>query len=103
MNRGCAARGAALGETARWSQLRSLNPYRYSPSKAARLLEGLGFHKKAGRGLLPNGKPFKLSAIAPNGQPQNVMGIDSVAKSLTTIVQAEVGGPCDVLGTDRLR
>lgn len=79
--------GIANGVEQQWlspSELRSLNPYKYSPSKAAHLLDGLGFHKERGRWLLPDGKPFTLSAIAPNGQPQNVVEIDSVAKSLTS-------------------
>lgn len=42
-------------------QLDSLNPYPYDPSKAASLLESVGFHKVNGTWHLPNGKPFTLN------------------------------------------
>lgn len=39
-------------------QLDSLNSYPYNPSKAAKLLDSVGFHKRGGEWYLPDGKPF---------------------------------------------
>lgn len=48
------------------AQLDSLNPYNYNPSKAASLLESVGFKKVNGTWMMPNGKPFKTTIISPN-------------------------------------
>lgn len=47
------------------SQLHSLNPYSHDPAKAAKLLESEGFRKGPSGWLLPDGKPFTLTIMAP--------------------------------------
>ncbi len=44
-----------------------LKTYDYNPEKAAKLLEEAGFKKKGGIWYTPDGKPFKLTLIAPGG------------------------------------
>lgn len=48
-------------------QVDSLNPYKYSPSEAAKLLKSVGFKKKGGEWYEPNGKQFTLSVDVPAG------------------------------------
>ncbi len=43
------------------AQIKTLNPYNYSPTKAAQLLRSAHFTQKGGKWYLPNGKPFTVT------------------------------------------
>jgi len=50
------------------AQIHSLNPYRYNVSKATATLKHLGFHRSSSGGwIMPNGKPFDVTILAPSG------------------------------------
>lgn len=49
------------------STTRALNGYSYSTSKAASLLESVGFHKKGGVWITPQGKPFSFDILLEQG------------------------------------
>lgn len=49
------------------AQVASLNPYNYNPGAADKALDGLGFKKTSSGWLMPNGKPFDVSLMAPSG------------------------------------
>ncbi len=59
-----------------------LNPYKYDPAKAAKILESLGFKKVNGKWYTPDGKPFKLVLIAPGGWTDWVAIATEVAQEL---------------------
>lgn len=51
-------------------QLDSLHAYAYSPARAAKLLESVGFKKNRGVWYTPKGKPFKFSIYEQGGYSQ---------------------------------
>ncbi len=57
----------------------ALNPYNYNPAKAKALMEKAGFTLKNGVWYTPDGKPFKLTMIAPGGWTD----WDAAAKEIT--------------------
>ncbi|MCY0877297.1 MAG: ABC transporter substrate-binding protein [Firmicutes bacterium] len=63
------------------SQLASLNPYNYDPTRAAALLKSVGFKKTASGWKMPNGKPFTLTISAPNFSDWDA-GIQEIASQL---------------------
>lgn len=65
------------------AQLDSLNTYPYDPAKATKLLESAGFHKTGGRWMMPDGKPFTLTADSPAGWVGEVQLMKVVAGWLT--------------------
>jgi peptide/nickel transport system substrate-binding protein len=65
------------------SQRAQLNPYDYSQSKAAALLESAGFKKSGGHWLMPNGKPFTTQVIAPTSPQNAVLAAQDIAAQLT--------------------
>lgn len=67
------------------SQRARLNPYSYSQSKAASLLESAGFKKSGSHWMMPNGKQFTTQVLAPAiTSPDNaVLAAQSIAAQLT--------------------
>lgn len=69
------------------SQRARLNPYAYSPSKAASLLESAGFKKvgggSGGHWMMPNGKPFTTTVIAPSTPDNAALFATEAAAELT--------------------
>ncbi|MHB1956861.1 MAG: ABC transporter substrate-binding protein [Sulfobacillus sp.] len=49
------------------AQIKTLNPYNYSPAKAAQLLLSAHFTQKGGKWYLPNGKPFTVTVYSTAG------------------------------------
>lgn len=47
------------------AQIASLNPYSYSPARAAQVLQKAGFRKQRGQWYEPNGEALKLTITAP--------------------------------------
>lgn len=66
------------------SQLHSLNPYRYDPAKATKLLRAAGFKKSAGRWLEPNGKSLSLQFSTWAGYTDMVLGSEVITNELNT-------------------
>lgn len=60
----------------------SLNPYNYDPAKATTLLTGAGFKKVGGQWMAPNGKPIKLTLMAPAGYTSSVVLMESIANEM---------------------
>ena len=52
------------------AQFKTLNPYNYSPSKAASLLESVGFKKKGGSWYTPKGTKWSLTIDEPSANAQ---------------------------------
>lgn len=65
------------------SQIKSLNPYPYDPTEAAKLLTSAHFKKVNGEWIMPNGKPFTISLGGPSGWSGPDAGIIIVANRLT--------------------
>lgn len=65
------------------AEFRSLNPYNYNPAKAARILKSLHFKKTGSGWVMPNGKPFTLSIIAPSGYSGPTVSAEEAASELT--------------------
>ncbi len=71
-----------------------LNKYEYNPAKAAQLLESVGFTKKDGKWYTPDGKPFKLTLIAPGGWTDWVSAMQEVANELKAFgIEVELRTP----------
>ncbi len=71
-----------------------LNKYEYNPTKAAQLLESVGFTKKDGKWYTPDGKPFKLTLIAPGGWTDWVSAMQEVANELKAFgIEVELRTP----------
>ncbi|NPA96150.1 MAG: ABC transporter substrate-binding protein [Crenarchaeota archaeon] len=71
-----------------------LNPYKYNPQEAAKILESLGFKKVNGVWYTPDGKPFKLTLIAPGGWTDWVAMATEVAQQLKNFgIQVELKTP----------
>lgn len=66
------------------SQRAKLNPYKYSPSKATKLLKAAGFKKVGKHWVEPNGKEFKTQVIAPSTPETAVLFAKQVAAVLTS-------------------
>lgn len=64
------------------AKLATLNPYRYDPAKAAKILRGLGFHKKGKWWFMPNGKQFKIDLDGPAGWNDSMAETLAAAKEL---------------------
>ncbi|HWE64459.1 MAG TPA: ABC transporter substrate-binding protein [Chloroflexota bacterium] len=60
----------------------SLNPYNPDAAKATALLTGAGFKKSGGQWLAPNGKPIKLTLMAPAGYTSSVVLMESMANEM---------------------
>lgn len=65
------------------SQRAELNPYRYSPSKATKLLKSVGFHKVGGHWMTPRG-PFTTQVVAPSVPESAVLFAKEVAAMLSS-------------------
>jgi peptide/nickel transport system substrate-binding protein len=65
------------------AELASFNPYAYSPKKATQILDSLHFKRAASGWMMPNGKPFTLSLIAPSGYSGEVLSTTEAASELT--------------------
>lgn len=65
------------------AQRAQLNPYNYSPSRATSLLESAGFKMSGGHWLMPNGKPFTTTVIAPVAPSNAVLSAQDIAAQLT--------------------
>ena len=59
-----------------------LEKYEYNPKKAEELLKSVGFTKKGGKWYTPDGKPFKLTMIAPGGWTDWVAAMTEVSEEL---------------------
>jgi len=71
-----------------------LKTYSYNPTKAAELLEKVGFKKINGVWYTPDGKPFKLTLIAPGGWTDWDAAMEEVAKELKAFgIQTELRTP----------
>lgn len=66
------------------SQLASLNSYSYNPHRATALLTSLHFKKVHGRWVLPNGKSFTTSLIAPSGESDTDAMTTAIGSELTS-------------------
>lgn len=64
-------------------QIDSLNTYPVNLSKAAKLLESVGFHRTKGQWIMPNGHPFKLNAIVSSSFSDVVTAFDVTGTSLS--------------------
>lgn len=51
------------------AEQKALNPYRYNPARATKILQGLGFTKKKGTWYTPKGKPFSFTIYMPAANP----------------------------------
>ncbi len=65
------------------TQIKSLNPYNYSPAKAAQLLRSAHFTQKGGKWYLPNGKPFTMTVYSTSGLASWDLMASGVASELT--------------------
>jgi peptide/nickel transport system substrate-binding protein len=65
------------------SQVNSLNPYHYSPSKAAALLRSAGFHKSGKWWIMPNGQRFTLTLSINANWTDQIGALKVAASSLT--------------------
>lgn len=79
------------------AQYKSLDSYSYDPARAAQLLRSAHFKKVGGKWLMPNGKPFTESLVAPSGENDVISMALAIGNELTnfgikTQVQAIDGG-----------
>ena len=65
------------------AQIKTLNPYNYSPAKAAQLLRSAHFVQKGGKWYLPNGKPFTVTVSSVAGLASWDLQASTVASELT--------------------
>ena len=65
------------------AQIKTLNPYNFSPPKAAQLLRSARFTQKGGKWYLPNGKPFTVTVYSPATLPTADLQGSAVAGELT--------------------
>jgi peptide/nickel transport system substrate-binding protein len=65
------------------AQQAQLNPYNYSPSKATSLLQAAGFKKSGGKWIMPDGKPFTTTVIAPATPANAVVAVQDIAAQLS--------------------
>ncbi len=65
------------------AQIKTLNPYNYSPAKAAQLLRSARFTQKGGKWYLPNGKPFTVTVYSAAAQASWDLQASAVANGLT--------------------
>jgi len=65
------------------AQRSRLNPYAYSPSKAASLLQSAHFTKRGGQWYMPNGKPFKMTIEVCSGFSDWIAAATYMTKQLT--------------------
>ena len=65
------------------AQIKTLNPYNYSPAKAAALLRSAHFTQKSGKWYLPNGKPFTVTVSSLAQQSSWSLMASAVASELT--------------------
>jgi peptide/nickel transport system substrate-binding protein len=85
-------------QTDKWltpAERNALNPYTYSEAKGIALLKSAGFKKTASGWLMPNGKPFTPSIVAPSGYSSSwQFGAEVVAADLKKVgIQAKVFFP----------
>ena len=65
------------------AQIKSLNPYNYSPAKAAQLLRSAHFTQKGGKWYLPNGRPFTVTVYSAATLASWDLMASAVASELT--------------------
>ncbi len=65
------------------AQIKTLNPYNYSPAKAAQLLRSAHFTQKGGKWYLPNGRPFTVTVNSAAGLDSWDLQASAVASQLT--------------------
>lgn len=80
------------------AQLQSLNPYTHNPTKAAELLTSLHFVRKSGHWIMPNGKPFTTTVIAPSSPTDAVVAAKTAASMLTAFGISATASAIDTTG-----
>ncbi len=78
--------GFADQQVTQWmtkSAISKLNPYNYSPAKAAKLLESVGFKKKGGEWYTNKGKPMSYELIVPQEYADWLGAAQDAANQLT--------------------
>jgi peptide/nickel transport system substrate-binding protein len=65
------------------SQISSLNTYPVNQAKATSLLQSVGFKKRGGTWIMPNGKPFTLTFLVNSATSDIVSSFDEASSALT--------------------
>lgn len=67
------------------AEVASLQKYPFDPTKAAALLRSVGFRKRDGQWIMPNGKQFTLSFICDSADTDVVADYELAGKALTSL------------------